>query len=604
MQKKLGNLKGKHQEKASGKQPQSIPLNLKLLESKAKHSLDAAIWSDLGVAYTQRNLYALAKDCFHKSLRLNPHRGETYFNLGNLEQDAGNIEDSINIYEQCVNLLPNFSRAWLNYGNALRISARYQSAEAAYLTAIKTDISNVTAAVNLGNLLLANGEIQSAITRYEQALRQDHKSVSARVGLGSALCQCKNYDEAKTVLHDALKIDNNSAEAHCNLGHLYLSTSEPKTALIHLERAIAIRPNFPEAISNIGLAKRDLGDVDGAIQSFRLAVSLKKDFTPALSNLAVTLKSTGKLKEALAVYREAMASDPTDPIPAYNASLILLQVGEFHYGWNLYENRWKSPNFDSQPIRTEKPLWTGQNTNKVVFFWPEQGIGDEVMFGALFEQACQAAPNSIFALDRRLVPIFRRSFPNLNFVEKEIGISSAAFDYHFPIGSLPRLFCNSIKDFQRIRGRYLFADPSSVAELKSKFHVHNKKICGISWKSSNKKSGRDRSMALFNLLNIVSHPNTMFVNLQYGDCTDELAEATQVGYEILNFKEIDNFNNIDGLCTLISCCDYIVSIDNSTVHLSGALGVPTSVLLPRDCDWRWTHGREKSLWYPSVYYTI
>ena len=46
--------------------------------------------------------------------------------------------------------------------------------------------------------------------------------------------------------------------------------------------------------------------------------------------------------------------------------------------------------------------------------------------------------------------------------------------------------------------------------------------------------------------------------------------------------------------------DLVISIDNSTVHMAGALDVPVWVLLPFVPDWRWMLGRPDSPWYPSV----
>jgi hypothetical protein len=44
----------------------------------------------------------------------------------------------------------------------------------------------------------------------------------------------------------------------------------------------------------------------------------------------------------------------------------------------------------------------------------------------------------------------------------------------------------------------------------------------------------------------------------------------------------------------------VISIDNSTVHMAGALGVPVWVLLPYAPNWRWLLDREDSPWYPSA----
>jgi ADP-heptose:LPS heptosyltransferase len=46
--------------------------------------------------------------------------------------------------------------------------------------------------------------------------------------------------------------------------------------------------------------------------------------------------------------------------------------------------------------------------------------------------------------------------------------------------------------------------------------------------------------------------------------------------------------------------DLVISVDTSVAHLSGALGVPTWVLLPYIPDWRWLLGRRDSPWYQSL----
>jgi len=46
--------------------------------------------------------------------------------------------------------------------------------------------------------------------------------------------------------------------------------------------------------------------------------------------------------------------------------------------------------------------------------------------------------------------------------------------------------------------------------------------------------------------------------------------------------------------------DQVISIDNSTAHLAGALGIPVWLLLPFAADWRWLEKRADSLWYPTL----
>jgi hypothetical protein len=52
--------------------------------------------------------------------------------------------------------------------------------------------------------------------------------------------------------------------------------------------------------------------------------------------------------------------------------------------------------------------------------------------------------------------------------------------------------------------------------------------------------------------------------------------------------------------TLLETLDGLVSVDTGLAHLSGALGLPTYVLLPYSPDWRWGLGSAHTPWYPSA----
>lgn len=58
--------------------------------------------------------------------------------------------------------------------------------------------------------------------------------------------------------------------------------------------------------------------------------------------------------------------------------------------------------------------------------------------------------------------------------------------------------------------------------------------------------------------------------------------------------------HLDDFAAQISALDLIISIDNSTVHMAGALGKKVWTLLPYVPDWRWMLDREDTLWYPTM----
>jgi hypothetical protein len=46
--------------------------------------------------------------------------------------------------------------------------------------------------------------------------------------------------------------------------------------------------------------------------------------------------------------------------------------------------------------------------------------------------------------------------------------------------------------------------------------------------------------------------------------------------------------------------DLVISVDTAVAHLAGALGLPTWLLLPTPCDWRWMLERDDTPWYPTT----
>ena len=99
--------------------------------------------------------------------------------------------------------------------------------------------------------------------------------------------------------------------------------------------------------------------------------------------------------------------------------------------------------------------------------------------------------------------------------------------------------------------------------------------------SNNIKWGANKSMSLEQLKDILLLPNMVFVDLQYGDTSQERQSFYEkYGVKILKIEEVDNFDDIEGLASLIDLCDCVLSVSNTTVHIAGAIGKPTYLMLP------------------------
>ena len=252
---------------------------------------------------------------------------------------------------------------------------------------------------------------------------------------------------------------------------------------------------------------------------------------------------------------------------------------------------------------TRRPKWRLCDQGRVLV-WGEQGIGNEVMFASLIRDLHTVCSHLIVKADLRLIPILRRSFPRgIEFYANGETVPEDDYDAHIAMGSLPMHFRPNINSFKIAAQGYLLADTAKAAALRDQLLSDGSEtLIGISWQSSSKiRVAQKRTIPLGQLVRAFQAPNVRFVSLQYGAMDAEIDWVRkEYGIDVAQAADIDNFNDIDGLAALIHACDRIVSIDNVTVHLAGALGKKIDALLPRVSNWRWGTHPNKSYWYQSV----
>ena len=171
------------------------------------------------------------------------------------------------------------------------------------------------------------------------------------------------------------------------------------------------------------------------------------------------------------------------------------------------------------------------------------------------------------------------------------------YDFQIALGSLGLYFQKLVNKNFKVAVDY----PIDA----KRFPKKNKKLrCGISWRSTNKLIGHKKSIDLVLLREVLALENIEFINLQFSDVKNEVNNLeNSMKRKIFNSHDIDNFNDIDGIASLIKTCDFVITISNSNAHISGKLGVKTFLLLPKSDGklWYWGQSEDKEIiWYPSI----
>ncbi|MEG3619275.1 tetratricopeptide repeat protein [Magnetovibrio sp. PR-2] len=457
-------------------------------------------------------------------------------------------------------------------------------------------------AFNLALSHQSSGNLSEAENIYRQILQADPNQPEVLLNLGVISGQAGQFDVACDFLKQAIALSPNSALARFNYGNALRELGRLDEAAESFKKALVINPGHAEAHNNLGNVLRELDQLDGAADSFAKAIEANPNHAVAHNNLGNVLQDLGKPDAAIDAYQKALQIQPDYAEPLYNIGICQLLLGQYRQGWQGYSHR-----FDvgmSQLKEAPQPLWDGQTAaGKSLYLYQEQGIGDEVMFASCLPDV-QALPfkRVVVECDPRLVPIFARSFPKCEFVGA--GTTNAIpedFDVQCPTGTLAGLFRNQRADFPGRRG-FLKPDPKQVAFWASRFKdLPGSKTIGISWFGGQKKHQQlRRSISLETFLPFFGL-DVNVVSLQYGNHAEEIENfVSEHQVQLHQWADCDPLQDLDAFFAQIAALDLVISIDNSTVHFSGSLGVETFAMLPFVPDWRWLLKSSETAWYPSL----
>lgn len=359
-----------------------------------------------------------------------------------------------------------------------------------------------------------------------------------------------------------------------------------------------------------GLGMLKAGQYESSLIEFDQAIQGAPEMVDAWCNVGVALQFLGRLEESEAKLRHAIELRPDSATARLNLAMTLLLNQQFAEGWDEYEHRWQTPSFGNQPVGIVAMAsnWEGQAlSGKTILVYGEQGIGDEVMFHSCMPDLIAKAGQVLISCEPRLVTILRRSFPEAIVFEADRMAKPdwrnqvGKIDFQTAVGSLPRWFRRDIDSFQRA-GSYLTVD-QLLSEYWQNTTSSDRPKIGISWRGGVGQDRELRSTELRTWEPLLKSINANWISLQYGNHRDELKETVQrSGVEIQNYQRLDPLSDLDDYMAMISSLDLVISVDNSTVHFAGPLGVPTIALLayPSKSHWRWGGAGKDTPWYRSV----
>lgn len=405
----------------------------------------------------------------------------------------------------------------------------------------------------------------------------------------------------------------------------------------------------------------ELGDFDKALNIVESMILNGDDSEKARLTYSKMLSAHGRYEEALRVVSESIQIRPSESNIREKLRLLFI-LGRFHESLSLVD--FARSNFVATNSSVLIPAYLGVGRIKdaydlyreipfrddVISYFPNKylreipeklagkllliavyGPGDEIRFASIYSELVARYSNCQIKItcDVRLISLFQRSFPQVEFVPvkriRSYGKVNPYEDYNLLPGSdlcalldndsvsyvessdhiaLVSDFLSSFREtYDCFQGRSYLQPNSNKKKVISDKLPTGDFLVGINWRSSLLNFSRNiHYLTIEELSPILSLDGLTFVNLQYDGCDEELAwvESNWPG-KLINISEIDQYNDFDSVASLMSCLDLVIAPCTSVAELAGAIGVDT-FLLGNDGGMKWRNTDEygTDVWHGSV----
>lgn len=293
----------------------------KAIDRKAANAIDE------GVRQAASGQTEAARASFVRALDRDSNAYPAAYNLGVLEDRAGQEKKALEQYRKALRILPDYEDA---IRGIMTIEFRRGNVDAA-LAAVEPVARDYKS--NLG-VQAAYAEALVRARRYEEAwqaarnaLKCDERFVPALIALIKASVAQGRDELAESILDQALEVDQRNAELHYLQGERL--RSEPgrlRESMTEFRRAVELRPDYAEARIALGIQLLNGGNYNDALLHFEAASRLVPTLAAVHLNVGDAYRANKRWLDAKHAYDRALKIHPQMPEALFGLGLLYMSA--------------------------------------------------------------------------------------------------------------------------------------------------------------------------------------------------------------------------------------------------------------------------------------
>lgn len=362
----------------------------------------------------------------------------------------------------------------------------------------------------------------------------------------------------------------NKAEELCNEGLELMSRHAWAEAEEKMEQAVQEDDQSPELWYNLGKCRFHQDNFRFAICALASATALNRFYAEAWALMGSCFYAVHDTQMAIEAFTNATMSNNDELKKECRTARAhtYLAKGYFPVGWEEYQHR-----------LVERDTWDGTQSllGKTLLVKAEGGLGDQIFF-ARYKEFFKSMDHGyvLWEVDEPLADYFKWGL-DCDVVVR--GKEVPEYDLMVHAGSLPYIFGTK---------------HGTIPTFCNNQYYRKNEITNIGLACSGNPLHPDdhhRSIPLAAFEPLLALDKKFYLMQKGVRHTDQPA-----------FKNIVNsdFDDVENMAADMARMDLVITVDTMTAHLAGAEGIPTILLLPYACDWRWGLEGDRTPWYPCM----
>lgn len=235
-----------------------------------------------------------------------------YTLYGYILSDQGKYEESINMYENALEIDPDFTDAISGWAYSLFEMNKFEESEDLYKKALRTDPNDSYTYYYYALLKEKMNSYSQADSLYKKAVTLDPKNFEAANDYSNFLILQNRLNEARVSIKNILKVRPDNSQAYFNLGNLNYNENNYEESVNNFLKSFSLDSTNVAALLN---ASRILNENDRNEEAIDLVknIDLKKNYDfQTTKDIGILLENLEKKSESIEFYKRSIKQFPND----------------------------------------------------------------------------------------------------------------------------------------------------------------------------------------------------------------------------------------------------------------------------------------------------